>query len=423
MKNKEMDIEAITKRLEQEGCRVLTEDELRLKVNGGWGRSSSSSSSSSSSRSGGSSSSRSSSSGRSSSRSSGGGNSSKRNSGSTETTKTKTSFGQKVSNAISSIKSWAQSHAPTNRMDKGYSSSSKKDNDTAGTSQQHASTSDTSRSREVENTNHAVANARPGDTITRSNGTKVTLKQSDIDYAKAHDTAVAEPSSPRNNSISIQSLKSNHKDKISTTNSNTTNHKNKTLYKNNINDVNNNKSKLSTKANKKKGLISLFSNDCSDKIFTTGLSATGTVTTTSGGVSAGIYVNPKNDKLYEISERLTGTCNPIFRLAGGIIKSFNTEELGLYAGTEVGAGIGISGSVVLEKGEYRSLDDMKGFYDDFGISGGPSGVSAGLDGIFNKNKEFIGITSSIGFGAGTLLEVHDRVGMTGSISIFNSKKE
>ncbi len=222
MKNNEMDIEEITKKLEQEGCHVLTEDELRLKVNGGWGRSSSSSSSSSSGRSsssssssssslssGGSSSSRSSSSGRSSSRSSGGGNSSKRNSGSTETTKTKTSFGQKVSNAISSIKTWAQSHAPTNRMDKGYGSSSKKDNDTAGTSQQHASTSDTSRSREVENTNHAVANARPGDTITRNNGTRITLKQSDIDYAKAHDTTPATTSSTATKIANSPSVASN----------------------------------------------------------------------------------------------------------------------------------------------------------------------------------------------------------------------
>ncbi len=38
-----------------------------------------------------------------------------------------------------------------------------------------------------ENTNHAVANAKPGDTITRNNGTKVTLTKGDISWAKAHD--------------------------------------------------------------------------------------------------------------------------------------------------------------------------------------------------------------------------------------------
>ena len=37
MKTIETDIEKITKKLEEEGCRVLTEEELRLRVNGGWG--------------------------------------------------------------------------------------------------------------------------------------------------------------------------------------------------------------------------------------------------------------------------------------------------------------------------------------------------------------------------------------------------
>ena len=211
MKTVETDIEKITKNLEEDGCRVLTEEELRLKVNGGWGKSSSGGSSSSS-RSSGSGSHGGSSGSRNSSKNSSG---SSKKSGSAGTTKT--SFSQKVSNVVNSIKSWAQAHAPTNKIDNGYGSSSKNNNDNVGSSQQYAAGTTSLRSREVENTNHAVANARPGDTITRNNGTKITLKQSDIDYAKAHDTTVAEPSSPRNNSISIQSLKSNHKDKISTT--------------------------------------------------------------------------------------------------------------------------------------------------------------------------------------------------------------
>ena len=108
MKTVEMDIEKITKRLEEEGCRVLTEDELRLQVNGGWGRSSSSSSSSS--RSSSSSSRGSSSSGGSSSRSSG--SSGRNSSGASKksesgATKTKTSFGQ-------SIKNFAEKYASSN---------------------------------------------------------------------------------------------------------------------------------------------------------------------------------------------------------------------------------------------------------------------------------------------------------------------
>ena len=104
----EMDIEKISKRLEEEGCRVLTEDELRLQVNGGWGRSSSSSSSSSRSSSSGSRGS--SSSGGSSSRSSG--SSGRNSSGASKksesgATKTKTSLGQ-------SIKNFAEKYASSN---------------------------------------------------------------------------------------------------------------------------------------------------------------------------------------------------------------------------------------------------------------------------------------------------------------------
>ena len=38
---------------------------------------------------------------------------------------------------------------------------------------------------EVENSHEGVAGAKPGDTITRIDGTVVTLKQADIDYANA----------------------------------------------------------------------------------------------------------------------------------------------------------------------------------------------------------------------------------------------
>ena len=200
MKNNETDIEKITKKLEEEGCRVLTEEELRLKVNGGWGKSSSGGSSSSTRSSssgshGGSGGSRNSSKG-----SSGSSGTAKNNSGSSKKSgsggTTKTSFGQKVSNVVNSIKSWAQAHAPTNKIDNGYGSSGKNNNDSIGSSQQYSSGVGSSKSREIENTNHAVANARPGDTITRSNGTKVTLTQADINYAKAHDTTSVSSSAP-----------------------------------------------------------------------------------------------------------------------------------------------------------------------------------------------------------------------------------
>ena len=130
MKTVEMDIEKITKRLEEEGCRVLTEDELRLQVNSGWGRSSSSSSSSS--RSSSSSSRGSSSSGGSSSRSSG---SSGRNSSGTSkksesgATKTKTSFGQSIKNFA---EKYASSNWQKNHPDFGAHSSRNSDNGNNG---------------------------------------------------------------------------------------------------------------------------------------------------------------------------------------------------------------------------------------------------------------------------------------------------
>ncbi len=110
--------------LETHGFIELTEDQLRYEVNGGWGKSSSSSTKSC---------------GSGSSKSTG-------NSTSSKTTNTNTK----------------------------NNASSKNTNTNTG-------------SKQVANTNHAVANAKVGDTVTRNNGTTVTLTQGDINYAKAHD--------------------------------------------------------------------------------------------------------------------------------------------------------------------------------------------------------------------------------------------
>ena len=129
----------------------LTEDQLRFEVNGGSKKSSSSSSSSSS---------------RSNSSSSRGSSSSNsRGSSSTSTSK--------------------QSSSSTSTA-------------TGSSGSGRSNTSQSSGSREVANTNHAVANAKPGDTITRNNGTKITLTQGDINYAKAHENTPAVTITPSN---------------------------------------------------------------------------------------------------------------------------------------------------------------------------------------------------------------------------------
>ena len=63
--------------------------------------------------------------------------------------------------------------------------------------------------REVANTNEAVAHAKPGDTVTRSDGTKVTISQGDINYAKSHSSESRSETNTSKNTKSSESSSSN----------------------------------------------------------------------------------------------------------------------------------------------------------------------------------------------------------------------
>ena len=75
---------------------------------------------------------------------------------------------------------WAQEHCDSYGKNE-EAADSKEAAENAGSATENAS-----ESQQVDNSNEAVANAKPGDTITRSDGTEVVLTQEDIDWAKDH---------------------------------------------------------------------------------------------------------------------------------------------------------------------------------------------------------------------------------------------
>lgn len=89
---------------------------------------------------------------------------------------------------------------------RGSSSKPSSSNSSTGASK---ATTGKSGSTNVANTNHAVANAKPGDTVTRNNGTTVTLTKGDISWAKAHDTTPA--ITPSSNTGTSQKQNSSNK--------------------------------------------------------------------------------------------------------------------------------------------------------------------------------------------------------------------
>lgn len=172
-----------------------------------------------------------------------------------------------------------------------------------------------------------------------------------------------------------------------------------------------------------KGLIDkitniFFKNDGAKTIYTTGISASGTVTMVSGAAGAGIYVNPKNDNLFHLSTKLLTSANPVAQVAGAALTAANIEDIGGYAGAEAGAGAGISGSFTMSVGSFKSKEDASGSYYAMGGSGGAEGLSGGDDIVFNVNHKYIGTMGSFGLGIGGA-EVHTRWGFTGITSFIN----
>jgi hypothetical protein len=174
----------------------------------------------------------------------------------------------------------------------------------------------------------------------------------------------------------------------------------------------------------------LFKDDGSTLIFTSGLSASGTTGGWSGSVEAGGYVDPKNNVVHIISK--VALLNPITAPFGAFIMTKNINEAGFYVGGSVGAGqaFGIkkySGSVGITEGIYTSREDAEGSYFNLGASGGIKDwglpISIGGDAVFSIDGKPIGVTSSLGLGAGTRLETHERFGVTVFVPLYTANDE
>ena len=316
---------------------------------------------------------------------------------------------------------------------------------------------------EVENSDKGVAGAKPGDTITRIDGTVVTLKQADIDYANAqlgnngnNGTGNTNGSSGSNNTSNSNSTNNSSSGANNTGISNTSTSEstpdvseeikqNSDAYANymslqgrakdegepdrykgyNVLGAKSSKAESpSAKVVKEKKLSPVFGkaintlyksfiNDGKKDIYTLGISASGTVTSVSGATGAGVYINPKSDLRLFNSLLLIPVIPKGLKtvaLTNSIIS--NMEDFGIYTGLEAGGGIGQSGSVSVSVGNFKSLEDAKGTYGCIGGSGGTSGFSIGGDAIISKNG-IVGLAFSVGLGVGEKAEGHCRIGYTG----------
>jgi hypothetical protein len=161
-------------------------------------------------------------------------------------------------------------------------------------------------------------------------------------------------------------------------------------------------------------ISSLFKDDGSTKIFTSGVTFSGTVPMTPGAVGFGVYIEPKNDTLHGIAAALLS--NPVTAPIGGIITASNIKDAGLYGEASAGLGGGVSGSVTATGSIYESLNAARGPYGEIGTSG-TVGVALGVDAIVDKSGKPIGSNISIGVGKGGA-EAHARAGVSGFLSFF-----
>ncbi len=140
-------------------------------------------------------------------------------------------------------------------------------------------------------------------------------------------------------------------------------------------------------------------------------------------IGAGWYINPRNDNLYELSQKLSRKKTPLRTLIGGILIACNIEELGMYGSAECGIAAGESLSFGCEQGRYSSIENMQGFSTSTGASYTCGPISGGFDEVYNLNGDSIGQTTSLCCGIGIpqiKLEAHHRWGATGTVELFGA---
>ena len=164
----------------------------------------------------------------------------------------------------------------------------------------------------------------------------------------------------------------------------------------------------------------LFQNDGSKRVFTAGVSGSATYVAGSNAISAGVYINPRNDSLFVISAKLVSAKNPVIKMAGTLLMAGNIEDAGGYLGFSAGLGLGFSASFGGTVGVFKNIDSLKGSCIETGVSGGPPGFSLGADELVSLDQQLNGVTTSLGIGAGTPFEAHGRLGTTITYGISNT---
>jgi RHS repeat-associated protein len=164
--------------------------------------------------------------------------------------------------------------------------------------------------------------------------------------------------------------------------------------------------------------ISVWVQEWEHPVITLGFSASATGPGISVGNSTGIYFVPKSRSdpifyalLYALVNPVTP---PVFIPA--ILEELASRSTDFGVFTDIlstGSGLGMSASIGLQIGIFRSMDDFRSFFNETGGSGGPPGVSIGGDLIFNSLGLPIGFSGTVGISIpGSTPEGHSRFGNT-----------
>ena len=252
--------------------------------------------------------------------------------------------------------------------------------------------------KQVENSNEGVANAQPGDTIIRDDHTEITLNQGDIDWAQAHtgsgNTTTQTIQNPVDTNHSTNPINPTGTPTGATTSVSINSFTPVPTGNYEIDNVN---QIVSVDINNPQNIIHTFKNDKEVKNYVKSFDKSNNILN-----FVKLLMNDNSPKIYTVG------------LTGSVTYTVGSEAVGL--------GIGLSASAGINFGEYINLDSMQGKYIESGLSIGKYGVSLGIDAVNNSEYQYIEKTTSIGVGAGYLLEGHTRVGITKLFSITEGGK-
>jgi hypothetical protein len=160
-------------------------------------------------------------------------------------------------------------------------------------------------------------------------------------------------------------------------------------------------------------------NDWKKPVFIIGISPNATAPGASVGNTSGTYIVPKSIDDPQFYAALTAVvCANIMSnnfiitgmaLAG--LKSVSSDYGTFTDAMSPGMGLGLSASIGVSIGVFRSIDDFVGLFNESGGSGGP-GISIGADVALNMQGCLVGFTVTIGVAVrgSFFIELHSRFG-------------